>query len=147
MNQTTRLQSWLASWDAAWNHGNLEAYSNLLSPKYVRHGRTGDQDRMSFETSLLATRTAFPALQLTVLDAIETGDRHAIRWHSSGVHQAPFHGIPATGRTLSFTGMTFVRFDESLVAEEWAVWDDTEINRRIGVIRIGPRTTQVNQEI
>ncbi len=94
-------------------------------------------DKKALEATVTALRTAFPNLHLTIHEMIEDADRVAVRWHSTGTHDAPFRGIPPTGRTVTMSGTTFVRFDKSKVAEEWVHWDDTDITRSLGVITLG----------
>ncbi|MFC0454127.1 ester cyclase [Rhodococcus jostii] len=138
MDPTTGHASTLATvWDSVWNHGRLDTLDEHLSPQYIRHGRSGDQDATAMKDSVAAVRTAFPDLHLTMHDLIEDADRVALRWQGSGTHDRMFRGVPPTGRTVTVSGTTFVRFDRSAIAEEWVIWDDSDITRSLGVIALG----------
>ncbi|HEY5853964.1 MAG TPA: ester cyclase [Aldersonia sp.] len=130
-----------ALWNSVWNIGRVEAVDLYVTPHYVRHGKAGDQDKSAVKEAALALRTAFPDLMLRMQDVIEDDDRIAVRWHGTGTHRAPYRGVPATGRTVTVSGTTFVRFERTAIAEEWVVWDDDDITRRLGVIPLGRTAT------
>jgi predicted ester cyclase len=56
-------------------------------------------------------------------DVIAEGDRVVVRWHITGTHERELLGIPATGRPLSFTGITIHRVAHDKIAEMWAEED------------------------
>ncbi|QUD83215.1 ester cyclase [Gordonia polyisoprenivorans] len=125
-------------WDAAWDRGDVDAFDDLLGPDYRRIGSSGDaQDRAAFKDSIVATRAAFPSLVTTIDDIVEDGDRVAIRWHSTGVHQNSFLGVPATRREVTVSGATFARFADDVIVEEHVTWDPRALLAALGIISIG----------
>lgn len=50
---------------------------------------------------------------------MEAGDQAVVRWHGTGTHRATFAGINATGRTMSYAGMTWCRIESERIAEAW----------------------------
>lgn len=38
-------------------------------------------------------------------------------------HGGPYEGLPATGRTVSWTGVQIDRFETGRIAESWVEWD------------------------
>jgi steroid delta-isomerase-like uncharacterized protein len=126
------------AWDAAWDRGEVDALDELLSPDYRRIESAGAEHGLSeFKASIIATRSAFPDL-LTVIDEIVVeGDRAAVRWHSTGNHQHPFLGVPATKRQVAVSGATFARFDNDRIVEEFVTWDPRALLTALGIITVG----------
>ena len=126
------------AWDAAWDRGEVDALDELLSPDYRRIESSGAEHGLSeFKASIIATRSAFPDL-LTVIDEIVVeGDRAAVRWHSTGNHQHPFLGVPATKRQVAVSGATFARFENDRIVEEFVTWDPRALLTALGIITVG----------
>lgn len=126
------------AWEAAWDHGDVDALDDVLATDYQRHGSDGQtQDLTTFKASIVSTRAAFPDL-LTVIDEIVVeGDRAAIRWHSSGRQENSFLGVPATKRPVDVSGSTFARFDGDRIVEEHVTWDPRSLLAALGIISVG----------
>ena len=126
------------AWDAAWDRGEVDALDELLSPDYRRVESAGaEHDLTEFKASITATRSAFPD-PLTVIDEIVVeGDRAAVRWHSTGNHQHPFLGVPATKRRVDVSGATFARFEGDRIVEEFVTWDPRALLTALGIISVG----------
>jgi steroid delta-isomerase-like uncharacterized protein len=125
-------------WEAAWDRGEVDDLDKLLSPDYLRFGTSSaGQGLADFKGSIVTTRAAFPDLLTVVDEIVIEGDRAAIRWHSTGTHQHPFMGVPATQRTVSISGATFSRFDGDHVVEEFVTWDPRALLTALGIISVG----------
>ena len=61
----------------------------------------------------------FPDARLSIQDLVEAGDRIAIRYCLSGVHEAEFYGSRGTGETTEIEGMAWIRFAEGQAVEVW----------------------------
>jgi steroid delta-isomerase-like uncharacterized protein len=126
------------AWDAAWDHGEVDAFDDLLSTDYRRIGSDGSaQDRTEFKAAIIATRSAFPDLVTTVDEIVIEGDRAAIRWHSAGRHENSFLGVPATKREVGVSGATFSRFADDRIVEEHVTWDPRALLSALGIISVG----------
>ncbi len=126
------------TWEAAWGRGEIEALDDLLSPAYRRIRDDGSAEGLTeFKAAIITTRTAFPGLVTIIDDIVLERDRAAIRWHSSGVHESSFLGVPATGRKVEVSGATFARFEGDRVVEEHVTWDPSALLTALGIIRVG----------
>ena len=76
-------------------------------------------------------------LVTTVDEVVIEGDRAAIRWHSTGIHQHPFLGVPATKRQVDVSGATFSRFEGDRIVEEFVTWDPRALLTALGIISVG----------
>lgn len=135
---TERAERIRSAWDAAWDRGDVDAFDQLLDPGYRRIGSSGDhQDRETFKNSILATRSAFPTLVTTIDEIVVDGDAAAIRWHSTGIHENSFLGVPATKREVTVSGATFAHFDDDQIAYEHVTWDPRALLSALGIISVG----------
>jgi steroid delta-isomerase-like uncharacterized protein len=66
---------------------------------------------------------AFPDLEIVVDDCIEEGAKTATRWHVTATHTGDGLGFPATGRRVSFRGMTWLEFTDGRIARGWDSWN------------------------
>ena len=62
---------------------------------------------------------AFPDLQIKIEDLIEEGDRVVLRDTLTATHQGEILGIPATGKTVSWSAIWIYRMEHGKVAEMW----------------------------
>lgn len=126
------------TWEAAWDHGDVNALDELLSPDYRRLESAGAEHSLDqFKASIVSTRSAFPDLTTVVDEIVVEGDHAAIRWHGAGSHNHPFLGVPATRRSVAVNGANFARFDGDLIVEESVTWDPRALLTALGVIPVG----------
>ena len=139
MPQDNRKDRVTKAWAAAWDRGEVDALDSLLSPEYRRRGGPTDagQSLAEFKASIITARSAFPDLITTIDEMVDEGDRLAIRWHSTGLHERPFLGVPATGRSVEVNGATFARFENDVVVEEFVTWDPRALLTALGIIHVG----------
>jgi steroid delta-isomerase-like uncharacterized protein len=77
---------------------------------------------------------AFPDAQLRGEDVVANGDRVAIRYAIEGTHRAPFAGVAPTGKKVTVTGQTIVRFADGKVAERWNAVDMLGLLQQLGAV-------------
>jgi steroid delta-isomerase-like uncharacterized protein len=78
--------------------------------------------------------TAMPDLRISVDDVIAQGDIAAARFTITGTHTGEFMGMPASGKSVTVTGMDFMRFRDGLIVEHWAEMDMLGLMQQFGVI-------------
>ena len=79
-------------------------------------------------------RSAFPDSDLCIEEEIAEDDKVVIRWNFSGTHQGNLLGIPATGKKVSWTGITIYRIVDGKVEEERGEEDFLGFFRQIGLV-------------
>jgi len=107
--------------------GNAGAAAEYFAPDYVVH--IGDQDRRglhSIKTFLTQIRKSFDDLQVDVRILADDGTRVAWQRTLRATHKGAFRGFPATDRPITWHDMIVTRFEDGLIAEEWAVSDLAE---------------------
>lgn len=80
-------------------------------------------------------RSAFPDSRLIADEVIAEGDKVVIRWSFSGTHQGTLLNLPASGKTVKWTGITIYRIIDRKVVEERGEEDFLGFLRQIGVVR------------
>jgi steroid delta-isomerase-like uncharacterized protein len=76
----------------------------------------------------------FPDFRLTVEDEVAAGDKVAARWTMTGTQKGEVFGIPATGKQVVHSGMTFYRLSNAKIAELWFLADTLGMMQQLGVI-------------
>jgi len=125
------------TFEELWNKGNLQLANELFSPNYAHHDpSTPDVGRGPESEKKRATlyRNAFPDLRLTVEDLVAEGETVVARWSCHGTHKGELDGIAPTGKQITITGVTIVRFENGKMVEGWVNWDALGMMQQLGVV-------------
>ena len=102
------------------SRGDLRAARELLTDDFALHvplpcspGVQGIIEVIS------ACRAAFEHLDVALEDMVAEGDRVAARFVARGIHRGDFMGQPATGRSITMTGIEIFRIENGRIAELW----------------------------
>jgi steroid delta-isomerase-like uncharacterized protein len=128
--------------DEAWNKGELAVVDEILAPNFVDHDPTNpfSQDRAGFQQNVRMFRAAFPDAQFTAEDLLAETDKVVLRWHFRGTHLGDLPGlVPATGKSVTMSGIEIFRVAAGQVVEHWAEADSLGFLQQLGVI---PSPTQ-----
>lgn len=77
-------------------------------------------------------KQAFPDMQITVDDAVESGDKVTVRWTMRGTHSGAFRDVKPTGRPVEVTGVYVYRFVGDKIVETWGEFDAPMLARQCG---------------
>jgi steroid delta-isomerase-like uncharacterized protein len=117
----------------AWNEGDFDPADKYIAADIVDHF-DHSQGIESFKGVIKMFRRAFPDVCLTVIDAIAEGDKVVHRWAMTGTHRGEFMGIHPTGKKLTWTGITIVRFVNGKIVERGANVDVLGILQQLGAV-------------
>ena len=123
-------------WDEIWNLGALDVVDEVIAEDYVGYiPAMPDAVRGTdgFKQLIVAYRSAYPDLHVSVEDVIGEGDRVVVRWTSRGTNTGSLMGMPATGRRVEVLGISIFRFEGGKVAEEWEGFDTLGMMRQLGM--------------
>ncbi len=121
-----------------WGDGNLDVVDELAAPSLVVRYPTIPQviqGSREFRHVLAGFRSAFPDSDLRVEEEIAEGEKVVLRWTFSGTHKGGFMGIPATGKRVTWTGITIYRIVDGRVVEEQGEEDFLGFFRQVGLVR------------
>lgn len=123
-----------------WNGADPEAAAAAVHPDYVIHDRDladelGGPDL--YRALASGTREVFPDASFAIEDALETGEKVALRWTMTGTHDGSLAGEAPTGTRVELSGMEIDRFDDGKLAETWALTDQADLLRQVGALTVG----------
>ncbi len=121
-----------------WGDGNLDVVDELAAPSLVVRYPTipqAIQGGREFRHVLAGFRSAFPDSALRVEEEIAEGEKVVLRWTFSGTHRGSFMGVPATGKKVTWTGITIYRIVDGKVVEEQGEEDFVGFFRQVGLVR------------
>jgi predicted ester cyclase len=127
----------LRSLDHGGIDGALASLDTYYTAGFVRHGDKGGYDRERLAEGLRRLYTGFPDLARVQFDVISQGDRVAYRWEATGTHLGEYLGVRPTHRAVTARGMVMCRFEDGLIAEEWASWNKVSLLHDLGIIPLG----------
>lgn len=117
------------------NQGNLAAADEIVSETYVNHnavpGETPGRDGLVQFVAYI--RSAVRDLNFTIEDQVAEGGKVTTRWSATGIHQGEFAGIPATGKSVTITGINIHRVADGQIQEGWLNWDALGFLQQVGV--------------
>jgi steroid delta-isomerase-like uncharacterized protein len=126
-----------------WNQKREDTIYRLLAPRGVVYGLpTADHQPLrgpdQFKVLYRQFRQAFPNLRVTVERTVREGDFAALHCRVTAKHEGDGLGVPATGRTVDFTGMVFVRAEGDQFVEGWNCFDFLTCYQQIGLVPSPP---------
>ena len=108
----------------AYDNHNLDVADELLAEEVVFHNAgTEIHGIEGWKTFTNEWITGFADADLSVDFAMAEDDRVLLHWRAVGTHTGVFRGTQATGRHVSASGFTLLRFAVGKVVE---IWDETE---------------------
>lgn len=103
------------------NEGRLDRTEEFLSPSYVYRdappGTSSGPEGIKQIVSMF--RAAFPDLNITIDEQAAERDLVCSRTTTRGTHQGELFAIPATGKSITMSGLTMVRFVGGCLVESW----------------------------
>ena len=120
--------------EAVWNQGDLALVDEVIAPTFTQHLTNVAPGRAGVKQFFSMIRTAFPDARMAIEDLIAEGDRVVWRFTIHATHTGPFQGIPATGRSVTITGMNLVRMAGGQIVENWGQQDNLGLLQQLGVV-------------
>jgi len=82
---------------------------------------------------IIAFRSAFPDLTITVDDLLAEDNKVTARWTARGTHKGTLLGILPTGKEVTTEGISVIRIANGKIAESWVTWDTLGLMQQLGV--------------
>lgn len=128
----TLVRRWF---EQVWNKGRAESIDELLSERSVVHGLGADlRGPAGFKPFHAAYRDAFPDLALQIEHMLADDDLVAVHWSATATHSGGGLGFAATGKRVSFSGMTLIRVEGNKLIEGWNSFDQLGMLQQLGVV-------------
>lgn len=120
----------------AWNSHNpkkvLLCYHEDVSREDVsNHFAYGKQTLLKVVESYLH---AFPDVCFQINEVVEKEERIVVCWTASGHHHGKIMNIPATGKYISFKGVSILDIENERIRNAWYLWDEATMLRQMGLL-------------
>ncbi|WP_308167571.1 ester cyclase [Catellatospora tritici] len=118
------------------SEGRLDLLPELFAQDYYGHDPASEGETVgldSLRAQVEGYRQGFD-FRFAVENQLAEGDEVATRWSWAGIHHGEFHGVEATGRECTMSGMSIFRFEDGRVREAWWNWDNLSLYRQLGLI-------------
>ena len=113
--------------------GDFEAFGSILTTDYVLHPE-GIRGADGLAAMVSVYRGAMSDLRVEVEHQFAEGDYVATRFTIRGTHDGDLMGTPATGREVTFSGLTISRCENGRIAEEWEITDAVTLLAQVGAL-------------
>lgn len=112
--------------DEVWNQGNEDAIDQMLDANGVVHGIEGINERgpAGFKVFYRNFKEQFPRVHVSVDDVVSEGEYETAR--------CTVDGTTASGQSVHFTGMTFLRIVNGKIVEAWNSFDFKTMYEQLG---------------
>jgi steroid delta-isomerase-like uncharacterized protein len=114
--------------------GRFEISNEIYGPNFIAHGFGRDYSLAEDNASGKQIRDAFPDLKVSVVRTAAEGDLVAVHWRSDGTNSVKAGPFPGTGKRATVDGMTFFRFADCRIVEEWTVYDNLSVMQQLGLM-------------
>ena len=116
------------------NQGNLSVIDELSGPGFVDHqAPPGVPPTIEGVKGFITMfRAAFPDLHYTLEDSIAEGDRVVQRTTAHGTMKGDFMGMPASGKSATWSEIHITRYENGKAVEHWAVVDQLGMLAQLG---------------
>jgi predicted ester cyclase len=133
MTAAENKQRYIDYIQAIFNEARFEELDGYLTEGYeIKEAPPGSaQGAAGIREAVTMFRTAFPDLVITLDDVIAEGDWVASKSTLQGTHGGDFLGLAATGRPVSATSLTMVKFRDGKLVESWVKNDVAAMMRQL----------------
>lgn len=114
---------------------NREEYFELYAPDAMLRGYQEVEPGLEGIRRYYEARwAAFPDAHLTAGDMIAKGDKVGCRFTLRATHEGEFNGMPPTGKRVTMTGITILRFEDGRCVERWSQADLLGLMQQLGAV-------------
>lgn len=120
----------------AWDDGDLSVADKLLAANFRSlNVPPGDPGNLESEKHLIGMfLEGFGNFQSTIEDQVAEGNTVLSRWTATGTHQAPFFGVPATGKVMHMKGTEMATVANGQIQDIHAIFDMVGLLQQLGVV-------------
>jgi steroid delta-isomerase-like uncharacterized protein len=116
--------------------GELDVIDETVAENIVTHGFIGGNpaSRAQYKQWFHGFQSAFANGHSEMLATMIDSTNVAVHWRVTADHTGPFAGVPASGRSVSFSGMVRYRMENGMIAETWLYADEQALLCQIGAM-------------
>jgi steroid delta-isomerase-like uncharacterized protein len=119
--------------EVALNQDNWAVYNEIHSKEFVAHAGRHSINLAEDLKAARSWRLAFPDGRYSIDRVVAEGDVVVVHFTGRGTNTGPWHGLPATGKSLEITGIGIYRVIEGKIVEEWVEYNMLSILKQLGL--------------
>jgi steroid delta-isomerase-like uncharacterized protein len=121
-----------------WNTGDVDELDAIMVDSFVRHAESTSADGLeNLKKLITGSRSAFPDIQLVLVDEIFTDNRFAARFSFTATNTGPGQ-FPPTGKSVEVWGVVIAHFENGKLTEEWVGYDNQAFLEQLGFTMMLP---------
>ncbi len=126
--------------DEGINGRNLEALDSLVAPGFTNHDSANPQvtDLAGFKAWQQTLWAGFPDCSVQLTDVIAEDDRVVHVWVMRGTQTGEFAGMPPSGKTIDFAGLTVNRFVDGKIVDSLWGYNMLVVLQQLGLVPASP---------
>lgn len=115
------------------NGRHLDVFDEVLASDYVHRSSPEYQfDREGLKEAIANMFLgAFPDFHVTVDEMIAEDYKVMVRWTQRGTHLGPFLDIPATGKSVEYSGINIFHMRNGKIVEDTPYWDFEAVTKQL----------------
>ena len=104
------------------NARKTDAAKNFVTPDIIYHGMAEEVKGLEeFKKWVAEDLSAFPDMQITILEDLVDQNRVALRWSLKATHEKDFADFPATHKKFETQGVEILHFEGDKIKEAWTM--------------------------
>lgn len=111
--------------EEVWNERRTEIIEELVTPESICYSEAGELRGKDDFMQLVhgPFLQAFPDLRVTVDELCDGGDVIVVRWTAAATHTGDLPEMPASGKRITFRGLTWIRYRDGKMVEGFDCWN------------------------
>jgi steroid delta-isomerase-like uncharacterized protein len=125
-----------------YNEGDLTLVDEIIADGNKLHHSAYPEDIVgldAFKDYITNTRTAFPDMNLKFDETVVKGYKIITRWSLTGTNTGTFGELPATGKKVSYSGISLSNITNGKFAESWIIYNGLDLYKQLGFSIIPPQ--------
>ncbi len=118
------------------SQGNINALHNDYAHNAIVEDSMHDTPFVGRE-AIMARKgvgmAAIPDLKIKPTNRVVHGNQVTVEWYATGTHTGDFPGLPASGRTFSFHGVTVVVREQGKITRESIYYSMDDVRKQLSV--------------
>jgi len=124
-----------------YNEGDLALVDEIIAAEYKLHHSAYPEDIVgieAFKKYITDIRIAFPDMNLKFDETVVKGFKIIIRWSLTGTNTGNFGELPATGKQVSYSGLSLSHIADGKFTQSWIIYNGLELYQQLGFSIIPP---------
>jgi len=118
--------------EEVWNQQKDDVIDEIFASNVIFNGQPITRDAL--KKTLAGRRTAFSDIHVTVDEQVAEGERVSTRRTWRATHRGPYRGVAPTGKQVTWTQISVVRFSQGRIVEDWSLAEELSILQQLGAL-------------